>query len=288
MERDVTSAEMLSRLNQFIKERESEGAIGNNTTNWGLVKFREGVVENEINGDKDEIIDYIKSIKSRYKPSSVNRIANSIKVFSNWLKKRGYKEDDLIEKFPHKLVSVPKKPIVTFTDEDYERLKLAAEGTSLYYLIVAGWNTGMRLIDCATLKWKEIDLERKVIVRKPSKTEEYETVVEIPMSKELYNLLSEMILVRDSSDYLCEHLAFKAMAGDLSKHFRYFLNRNKLYDKGKTFHAFRRTAISRWLSHPNADIMTVRHLSGHKDVKSLIPYFHPSMDKKKLIMDIVE
>ena len=56
MERDVTSAEMLSRLNQFIKEREEEGAEGNNTTNWGLVKFREGVIEDEISTEEEEIL----------------------------------------------------------------------------------------------------------------------------------------------------------------------------------------------------------------------------------------
>jgi len=30
----------------------------------------------------------------------------------------------------------------------------------------------------------------------------------------------------------------------------------------------------------------VRHLSGHKNIRSLMPYFKPSMDKKKLLMDI--
>ena len=286
MERDVTSAEMLSRLNQFIKEREEEGAEGNNTTNWGLVKFREGVIEDKISTEEEEIFEFIKSIKGKYQPSSVNRIAHSIKIFFQWMHRRGYTDEVLIKKFPKKLISVPKKPIVTFTEEDYAKLKKAAEGTDFYYLIIAGWNTGMRLIDCATLKWSEVDLDKKLIVKKPSKTEEHETVVEIPMANELHDVLSAMSETR-SHEFIVPHLAFKALNGELSTYFNRLLEKNNLYEKGKTFHAFRRTAISRWLSHPNADILTVRHLSGHKDVRSLFPYFKPSVDKKKMIMDIL-
>ena len=285
MERDVTTEELVSRIGEFIKERETTGLEENNTTNWGLDKFKQGAVENLLGPDEDQIFEYIAGLKDRYQPSSVNRIAHSIKIFFKWMVKRGYMEEQVIDRFPRGLVSVPTKPIITFTQEDYEVMKVAAKGTRYYALIVIGWNTGMRLVDCAALRWDEVDFKGGMIKKKPSKTEEHETVVEIPLTVELRELLEPLYRDR-SGEYINSLIAYKAIGGDLSKAFERFLKKHGLYEKGKTFHAFRRSAISRWLSHPNADIMTVRHLSGHKNIRSLIPYFKPSMDKKKLLMNI--
>jgi len=285
MERDVTTEELVSRIGEFIKERESRGIEENNTTNWGLVKFKQGAIDNLLGPDEDQIFEFITGLKENYQPSSVNRIAHSIKIFFKWMVKRGYMEEHMVERFPRGLVTVPKKPIITFTQAEYETLKKVSEGTQFYSLIVIGWNTGMRLLDCAALRWDEVDFNEGIIRKKPSKTEEHETVVEIPLTVELRETLEALYRNR-SGDYINAHIAYKAMGGDLSKNFERFLKKKGLYAKGKTFHAFRRSAISRWLSHPNADIMTVRHLSGHKNIRSLMPYFKPSMDKKKLLMDI--
>ena len=59
MERDVTTEELVSRIGEFIKERETTGLEENNTTNWGLVKFKQGAIENMLGPDEDQIFDYI-------------------------------------------------------------------------------------------------------------------------------------------------------------------------------------------------------------------------------------
>lgn len=48
---------------------------------------------------------------------------------------------------------------------------LQAAGGSLGTLLLIGASTGLRLGDCCTLRWREVDLEAGVIRRKPRKTE---------------------------------------------------------------------------------------------------------------------
>ena len=285
MERNVSNKEVSNKLSEFMAERKNSGIIGNNSMHWALNIFKEDVDSDNVEAEETAIFEYIKSLKEKYRPSSVKKIAVSIGSFFKWMQRRGYSETLIVERFPKGLISVPSKSIVVFTDQDYENIKKAAQGTCLYSLSVIGWNTGMRLVDCATLKWSECDLEQKIITKEPSKTEEHETSVVIPMTDELYNLLVELHEVRDGK-YINSFNAYRAMGGGLSKLYIEFLKKNNLYQKGKTFHAFRRTAISKWLSHKNADIVTVRNLSGHKSILGLLPYVHASHDKKKLIMGI--
>ena len=285
MERNVNQNELASKVSEFLMERGTEEP---NSMNWALSMFRDSINEEDIQPTSEDIFEYIKGLKDKYKPSSVNYIANSIKGFFNWMEERGYTEGNVIAKFPKGLIKIPRKRAVVFTEKDYWDMLKASEGTDWNCLIKIGWNTGMRISDCAKILWESVNLEEKMICLKPSKTSEFDTAVEIPMSPELYESLLEKHNIKDDDKYVMRRMAIIAMVGNgnISRHFKYFLDKNGLYEKGKTFHAFRRTAISKWLSHPNADIITVKHLSGHKSIKSLLRYIHPSMEKKKLIMGI--
>ena len=285
MERNVTSNELADRVSEFLMERGTEEP---NAMNWALNIFRDCVAEHDTQANSKDVFDLIDGLREKYKPSSINYIANSVKGFFNWMEERGYTEGNIISKFPKGFMRVPKKEAILFTDKDYWEMLKASEGTDWNCLIKIGWNTGMRIGDCAKLLWSSVRLEEKMICMKPSKTSEFDTSVEIPMSPELYETLLEKSRVGVDDKYVMRRMAIIAMVGNgnISRHFKYFLDKHGLYQKGKTFHAFRRTAISRWLSHPNADIVTVKHLSGHKNLKSLLRYIHPSMEKKKLIMGI--
>tara|TARA_Y100001963_G_scaffold19768_2_gene25052 strand:- start:24069 stop:24929 length:861 start_codon:yes stop_codon:yes gene_type:complete len=285
MERTVKSNELSEKVNEFLLERNSDES---NTMNWALNIFREHIEEGDSYLNQDDVFELIDGLREKYKPSSINYIANSVKGFFNWMEERGYTEGNIISKFPKGFMRIPKKEAVVFTDRDYWEMLKASEGTDWNCMIKVGWNTGMRIGDCAKMLWSSVNLDEKMIRITPSKTSEFDTKIEIPMSNELHDTLAEKSRIRDSSKYVMERMAIIAMVGNgnISRHFKYFLEKNGLYQKGKTFHAFRRTAISRWLSHPNADIITVKHLSGHKNLKSLLRYIHPSMEKKKLIMGI--
>jgi integrase len=287
MERNVTQQELAEKVTEFLMERKMDE---HNTMNWGLGVFREKLLlsMDDIHTNSADIFELIVGLKEKYKPSSVNHIANSIKSFFNWMEERGYTEGNMLSKFPRGLIAIPKRDAVLFTEQNYSDMLDKSEGTEWNLLIKIGWNTGMRIGDCARLMWESVILEERTIALKPSKTSEFETKVEIPMSNELYEALLEKNGLRDGNKFVMGRLAIISMVGNgnISRHFKYFLDGAGLYKKGKTFHAFRRTAISRWLSHPNADIITVKHLSGHKNMKSLLRYIHPSLEKKKLIMGI--
>jgi len=285
MERNVKENELAQKVSEFLMERGTEEP---NAMNWALSIFRDSLEEEDIQPNSQDIFKYIEGLRDKYKPSSVNYIANSIKGFFNWMEERGYTEGNIISKFPKGLIKIPRKEAVVFTDKDYWDMLKASEGTDWNCLIKIGWNTGMRISDCAKLLWESVNLDQKTISLKPSKTSDYDTKIDIPMSPELYDTLLQKHNIKDDDKYVMRRMAIIAMVGNgnISRHFKYFLDKNGLYVKGKTFHAFRRTAISKWLSHPNADIITVKHLSGHKSIKSLLRYIHPSMEKKKLIMGI--
>jgi len=285
MERNVSTNELAEKVTEFLMERKTDQP---NVMNWALKIFRDSAEEVDAQINKEDVFSLIDGLRDKYKPSSINYIANSVKGFFNWMDERGYTEGNIINKFPKGFIKLPKKEAVLFTDKDYWDMLKASEGTDWNCLIKIGWNTGMRIGDCAKLLWSSVKMEERMISLKPSKTTDFDTAVEIPMSPELYETLKAKSEVREDDKYVMKRMAIIAMVGNgnISRHFKYFLDKAGLYKKGKTFHAFRRTAISRWLSHPNADIITVKHLSGHKSIKSLLRYVHPSMEKKKLIMGI--
>jgi len=286
----MTTEELVERINQFVSERESKDISESNPTNWALRKFRDHVVGVPFEVHMDGVIEYVRGLKKNHKPSSVQFIALSIRRFFNWLHERGYADEKIVTRYPRGLIKVPRRDAVVFTDEDYKEMLDKSMGTNWYPLIVIGWNTGMRISDCALLTWDEVDLRNKIVKKMPKKTErlEDEVKVEIPMSDQLFELLYEMNELRCDGKYVLRRLAIIALVGNgnISTHFRDWQKREGLYESGKTFHAFRRTAISNWLSHPNADIVTVQHLSGHRSIRSLLRYINPSNEKKRLIMGI--
>ncbi len=76
------------------------------------------------------------------------------------------------------------------TTEELRRVVDAATG-EVKLLLAIGIYTGLRLGDCATLRWDEVDLARGFIVRIPSKTAANGKVVRIPLFKTLTAMLSD-------------------------------------------------------------------------------------------------
>lgn len=84
-------------------------------------------------------------------------------------------------------------------------------------LIALGYFTGLRLGDCCTLLWREIDLSRKVIERIPRKTEHTikdrsQAVVKIGIPPDLFEMLTA-IPENERHNYLLPDFAEKYLAG---------------------------------------------------------------------------
>ena len=80
-----------------------------------------------------------------------------------------------------------KKP---FTREELRKL-LAAADEDMKLLILIGAYTGMRKEDCATLKWEDVDMERKTLFVIPEKTKKHGNKVKLNIAPELYEALVE-------------------------------------------------------------------------------------------------
>ncbi|MBL7077743.1 MAG: tyrosine-type recombinase/integrase [Kiritimatiellae bacterium] len=78
------------------------------------------------------------------------------------------------------------------TSEELSEIVRAATG-ELHSLFALGIYTGLRLGDCATLRWSEVDLARRLIMRVPSKTARSKgTTVHIPIHPDLGRILAQV------------------------------------------------------------------------------------------------
>jgi len=127
------------------------------------------------------------------------------------------------------------KAIISNADDDMQLLTLI----SLY--------TGMRLEDCATLKWENLDMEHKKLA---VKTQKRGTVVRMEIADELFAALEDARKTA-TSEYVNER---NAKSGNLGERFGAILDkcdikRNSQDDKGRThilrsFHSLRHTHAS--------------------------------------------
>ena len=113
MERNVKENELAQKVSEFLMERGTEEP---NAMNWALSIFRDSIEEEDIQPNSQDIFKYIEELRDKYKPSSVNYIANSIKGFFNWMEERGYTEGNIISKFPKGLIKIPRKEAVGTSD----------------------------------------------------------------------------------------------------------------------------------------------------------------------------
>ncbi len=79
-----------------------------------------------------------------------------------------------------------------------------------FTLILLGYFTGARLGDCATLKWKDVDMKTRVIIYKQKKTSK---TVRVPMVEELHDHFDFIIEFMDSA-FVCPESAKRSQSGD--------------------------------------------------------------------------
>lgn len=116
------------------------------------------------------------------------------------------------------------------SSEQIARLLDSADG-ELRLLFALGYFTGLRLGDCCTLEWKEVDLSRRVIERIPRKTKNTrkdtgEAIVKIGINPFLQCLLTgvrrtsrdQYVLPRYAELYLSER--DNAIIREVNRHFR--------------------------------------------------------------------
>lgn len=160
------------------------------------------------------------------------------------------------------------------TAEEVKKLFDACRTPDERTLFSIGLYTGLRVGDCATLKWSEIDFGRRAIVRTPMKTKRHGTAVTVPMHPALFAELetrrkavgggSEYVLPEDAKHYLETSSCAAAV--------RVFRRAGL---EGVSFHSLRHTFVSAAAS-AGVPLDVVRKLVGHTSTKMTDHYSHLS------------
>ena len=141
-------------------------------------------------------------------------------------------------------------------------------------LITFAINTGLRLGEILNLKWTEVDLENatlRMLVKKNRR------LLDMPVNDNALRVLRGWHGIRK-----CEYVFFNPETGGRWKDLWLGLKRacRKAGLDDVTWHTFRHTFASR-LNGGGADLVTVKELLGHSDIKTTMRYAHTNREAKR-------
>jgi integrase len=137
----------------FCKFFESEdcGGLGHKLSPIGMTEWMHML--------RTRILDF--RVKRPLSAASINKINHILKPFLRWMKKMHYVNSDLADCIPTLLTGPPKETLI-ITEADYETLKAYCSGRAWcqthLWLFILGYRTGMSLIDCCHLRWRDVHL----------------------------------------------------------------------------------------------------------------------------------
>lgn len=190
---------------------------------------------------------------------------------------------DVWENFKKKKVAKTSRR--TVNNFEIGKVLAKADTFDMRLLLTIGIYTGLRISDCALLKWCDVDIEHKIIRTIPIKTRKHmDAPVEIPIHPTLMKMLKE---AKHESEHVSEANAEAYMNGHLSGQVvALFKNCGITTSKkvdGKTkivcgFHSLRHTFISMAINSGMSPLL-VQKIVGHSAVNMTEHYFHENMDK---------
>lgn len=242
-------------------------------------------------GDK-QVEAFVEYYKAKLAGSTYNRYIRVCRAIWNVLgKKARCKGNPWIG-----LQGAPRDGIrkLNLTEKDLQKFFKSLDPESdLYKLCLIGCYTGLRLGDAATLRWEKIDMERRVIITRPQKTQKYETEVALPIHPKLYAMFQ---LLPTRSGYLLPEMAqLHLMHGSLlsRKIEEAFTNagfKTNIKIDGRKwranqygFHSFRHSFVS--MCGKSGNIALVQSMVGHLSKDMTMHYFHGNLDASRQLVD---
>ena len=171
-----------------------------------------------------------------------------------------------------KLMKGEKERTRYLSDEEIERL-ISNSDNYLKPIVIMALNSGMRKGEILNLKWDRVDLLNRVILIDNDKTKNGKSR-KIPVNDTLYDALSDINKVRRiNMPYVFYNADTLKPYKDIKKGFGSALKKSHITDF--RFHDLRHTFAS-LLVMKGVDLVTVRDLMGHKDIKMTLRYSHLS------------
>lgn len=257
-----------------------------------LRRFQSFLVDNAVKevGPR-AVFTYLLSIKKTGKP--MNAYVWSLNGFFDWCVTMGYIDSNPARAFPtpHSGRNASTE-VKVFSEGDYSRLKSSSIGTEMYYAIVCGYHTGMRMGDVCMLRWSNVRFDAApmpILVVVPGKTRRSSLAsAVIPIVPELMEILRARHQFASSTEsFVSDSLAilYQRDASIISKMFAKVAAKAGV---NGTFHTLRRTALSRWVNSSHGEHITVQKMSGHSSPATLSRYVNPSVDKMARIMGMIQ
>jgi integrase len=135
----------------------------------------------------------------------------------------------------------------------------------------------MRVSDCALIKWKDIDLEHKIISLIPIKVRRYNRRIFVPVHPKLFNLLKRLSKgVKDREEYVSSWNAHSYSNNYLGNVLKGVFTDCGIND-GKNhlgFHTLRHTFVS-VAANNNVPLPIVQSIVGHSCKSMTERYYHP-------------
>ncbi len=175
-----------------------------------------------------------------------------------------------------------KKPVMKYerralTSQELKRLlKHVAKDNDLNVLFHIGIYTGMRVSDCAMLKWKDIDLDHRVISIVPIKVKRYGKRIYIPIHPKLFNLLKRLSKgVTNREEYVSSLNAHRYANNYLGYVLKEVFTSCGINDKKNhlSFHVLRHTFVSVAANH-GVPLPIVQSIVGHSCTSMTERYYH--------------
>jgi integrase len=172
---------------------------------------------------------------------------------------------------------------VRFLDENNLKTRILSESEEaillpccspyLQDLVKFAINTGLRLGEILNLKWEEVDLAARLlrmVVRKNQR------MLEVPLNDNALAIVTGWHGIRK-----CEYVFYNPETGEQWKDLWLGLRKacRKAGLEGVTWHTLRHTFASR-LNGNGADLVTVKELLGHSDIKTTLRYAHTNREAK--------
>jgi len=174
-----------------------------------------------------------------------------------------------------KKVQTPKKKPKFLTQSQAQEFLELVKDRPIYGNIFVGLYTGCRISEICQLKWKDVDLENRII-HIQGKGSKDRTV---PIPNKLFEYL---ISIKKENGYV---VPGGKNISNLARRFRKYADRLGFYDI--TFHNLRDTYAS-WLVQNGLNIKIIQELLGHDSIQTTLIYAHLAPDSKLKVIEIFD
>ena len=165
------------------------------------------------------------------------------------------------------------------TPSEVEQVLKFEKKDRVQFLVVCSLTTGMRLIDCCHVRWKDIDLESGTIQTHSIKTQK--TNADKMIKCHIHPLLMEEIEKAKSNDsqgeFVWKDNVDDYARGSIQQKVGSIFAKLGLNKKKKTFHSLRHTFVSTLINN-GTPISIVERLVGHSSTKMSMAYFHENKE----------